>query len=447
MIQLGSDSDFAALRSLLQQCEFDETHLCAAPRDSQSLDNFEEDFERASIQNPDQDALSVLIELFVEGHYLRRDLAEERFGASAFDAMSRLGLLSFHDHQIASTAALYPTAGVWIASDRWNTPDRSEWKTPPDVVYPAIVSNAQRFLRFMPQTACDSLLELCSGTAVAALRGAKQFAQDAWAIDISDRATLFGEFNRRLNDIASVTVATGDLYEPAGDRMFDRIVAHPPYVPVLRPKWVYQDGGEDGEQIVRRCIEGIPDHLQAGGLFYLLAMGSDRDENPWERRIRSWLGENEGEFDVGVFVVRTLDPDEFAVRAAINSEHPPQDVREFKRLFAALGMRQMVYALVLIQRRNEIRTGVYYPPSERRCNFHHRDSADDRVGDTASSFRRQPNAASVMGARQYRCRVAGKAHALRLRRMAPNGVHAADQPSIFDGSTYGPVGAFPACCL
>ena len=354
MIQFGSEAQFARVRQLFETAGFYEEQLCQR-LGIPSLENFEEDFERTDLEDYGRDATGALIELFVEGHYIDGKLAEQQFGADALAAMNELGLLDAHGEQIAATVALYPTAGLWIASDRWNTPDRTTWKTPPDVVYPAIVSNAQRFLKFLPETACDCLLDLCSGTAFAALNGAKQYAGEAWALDISERATIFGEFNRRLNDIANVTIATSDLYESAGDQQFDRIVAHPPYVPVLRPKWVYQDGGSDGEQIVRGCIQGIPDHLRPGGLFYLLAMGSDREDNTWERRIRSYLGEDENEFDIGVFVVRTLDPDEFAVRAVVNSENPPQDLREFKRLFSRLGMRQMVYAVLLIQRRSEIR--------------------------------------------------------------------------------------------
>jgi len=199
------------------------------------------------------------------------------------------------------------------------------------------------------------MLDLCSGTAFAALRGAKEFAGHAWAFDIAERSTLFGEFNRRMNGLENVTVATGDLYAPAGGRRFDRIVAHPPYVPVLRPKWIYHDGGQDGEQIIRRAVEGVAYHLEPGGLFYLLAMASDRADAPYERRVREWLGGNEKEFDIAVFAVRSLDPEEFAVRAVVNSENASSDVREFKRLFRSLGVQDMIYAVLLIQRRAEDR--------------------------------------------------------------------------------------------
>ncbi|MDZ4802601.1 MAG: class I SAM-dependent methyltransferase [Bryobacteraceae bacterium] len=352
-LRIGTDAEFATVRACLESAGLDEARLCERLGIA-SLENFEEDFERAEMDDWEADATGVLIQLFVEGHYVDRSVAAARLGAESLTAMFALGLIE-GDEMLAATVALYPTAGVWIASDRWNSPDRTPYKTPQDVVYPSIVSNAQRFLRFLPETPCERMLDLCSGTAFAALRGASTFAQKAWAFDISTRATLFAEFNARLNAVSNFEAAAGDLYEPAGGQQFDRIVAHPPYVPVLRPKWVYQDGGEDGEQIVRRCVEGLPDHLAPGGLFYLLAMGSDRRGRPWERRVRSWLGDAGDAFDVGVFVVRTLDPEEFAVRVVVNSETPPDDLRAFRQLFGQLGVKQMVYAVVLVQRRDEER--------------------------------------------------------------------------------------------
>lgn len=357
MLQSGTDEQFQILRDFFETQGYDETRLCER-FGIESLEKFEEEFDRTQIDDFDKDPVGALIQLFVEGQYLEEEIAQRHFGSGVLETMASLGMLErnpLQETQIAATVALYPTAGLFIVSDRWNLPDRGSYKPKPDVVYPAIVSNAQRFLRFMPETPCQSFLDLCSGTAFAGLRAARAFAGHAWAFDIAERSTIFGEFNRRLNGIRNATIAMGDLYAPAEGRQFDRIVAHPPYVPVLRPKWVYHDGGEDGEQIIQRCVEGISKHLEPGGLFYLLAMASDRKDAPYERRVREWLGESEGEFDIGVFAVRSLDPDEFAVRAVVNSENPPSDMREFKRLFRALEVQDMVYAVLLVQRRAEIR--------------------------------------------------------------------------------------------
>src|SRR5439155_22250135 len=118
---------------------------------------------------------------------------------------------------------------------------------------------------------------------------------------------FFADFNRRINGISNFVASAGDLYEPAGGLTFDRIVAHPPYVPVYRPQLIFDSGGQDGEQIVRRIIEGLPRYLRPGGRFTALTMGSDRGDSdqgrsdrdhPFEHRLREWLGSREAEFDV-----------------------------------------------------------------------------------------------------------------------------------------------------
>src|SRR5579885_3650218 len=145
--------------------------------------------------------------------------------------------------------------------------------SPDDIVFPAISRHTCQFLETLPQYPCEDLLDLCSGTGVAALVAVSRYARRAWAVDITERATRCAEFNILLNDLTQVTAIQGDLYAPLNGRMFDRIVAHPPYVPVMKPSKIYYDGGEDGERVTRAIIAGLPQHLKPGGSFYCLTMG------------------------------------------------------------------------------------------------------------------------------------------------------------------------------
>jgi SAM-dependent methyltransferase len=207
----------------------------------------------------------------------------------------------------------------------------------------------------MPDSPCESLLDLCAGSGVAALKAAKGFARQAVAADIADRSVLVAEFNRRLNDLANVENVQGDLYAPVAGRQFDRIVVHPPYVPVLRPKYIYHDGGDDGEQIIRRAVTEMPPYLAPGGLFYLMAMVSDRADEPFEDRVRKWLGEAGNEMDVALFPMHSLEPNDFASRAVLSNPTPLEDYRAFQVLFRRYRIRQLVYIVLLIQRRAENR--------------------------------------------------------------------------------------------
>jgi hypothetical protein len=130
--------------------------------------------------------------------------------------------------------------------------------------------------------------------------------------------------------------------------LFDRIVAHPPYVPALQPKWIFFSGGEDGEEITRRIVEGLPAHLNDRGVFLALTMGSDRSDAPFERRIREWLGKDGGDFDIALIVRKVLEPVDFAARSR-------QESGAWKKLFARLGVESLIYGFIVIQRRTGAR--------------------------------------------------------------------------------------------
>jgi SAM-dependent methyltransferase len=336
MPTLGTAAHFTTLRNFLRAVEFTEPELCRRYGIA-ALEEFELESDREPVTAWDTDAAGVLFHVFVDGRYVGRELLERFVPRDALESAVALGLLetdASDSTRIASAVALYPCSGLLLISDRWNHPDRLPFRPAADVVYPAIVSNAQRFLRFLPDAPCDSLLDVGTGSGVAALIAAGSFAKNVVATDIAERAVLHG-----------------DLYAPVAGRSFDRIVAHPPYVPALRPKYIYQDGGEDGEGIVRRVVSEAPPLLAPGGSLYLMAVVSDRDGEPFEERVRTWLGESNEEFDVAVFPFRSVDPDDFAARAVLSNAAPLDDYRKFRALFTQLRVRQLVYVVLLLQRR------------------------------------------------------------------------------------------------
>ena len=164
-------------------------------------------------------------------------------------------------NRVVSNVLLYPAESLLIASDVAALPDGdgARWW---DLVYAAITTNTKNFLSTMPRRPCKAFLDLCSGTGVAALAAASTFADHAWAIDVADRSTQFASFNARLNDVNNVTIVSGDLYAPVAGLTFDRIVAHPPYVPARETRMVYRDGGSDGEGVTRRIIARLTSLLR-----------------------------------------------------------------------------------------------------------------------------------------------------------------------------------------
>ncbi|MBI1897853.1 MAG: methyltransferase domain-containing protein [Acidobacteria bacterium] len=246
--------------------------------------------------------------------------------------------------------ALYPVEGLCIASDRWNTPDRTPPALPEDIVYPALVSTTRKFLAGMPRLPCGAFLELCAGTGIAALLAARDFARHAWAFDIAPRSVHFAEFNARLNGIGNITTGAGDLFDPAGDLTFDCIVAHPPYVPVRERKWIYMDGGEDGEEITRRIIQALPRYLRPDGRFYVRALAAERKHARYEDRVREWLAAAAPEFDLALIISKTLKPDEYAMLAAVKSVSPLQEMRGWHDVFDKLEITGLHQGITVLRR-------------------------------------------------------------------------------------------------
>jgi SAM-dependent methyltransferase len=301
------------------------------------------------------DALDVLIRLFLDGEAVRRSVVHEYLRDAAVGALAELGLLHPHPadaERYAASVQLYPTEGLYVVSDCGPS---APGLTPPDEplradsVYAAITQNTRNFVRTLPSTPCERLLELCSGTGIAALVGSR-FAKHAWAVDITERSTRFAEFNARLNGIRNVTALQGDLYEPVAGMTFDRIVAHPPYVPSPERTFIYAHAGHDGEEIIRGILAGLADHLSPGGRFYCTCASTDRRGAPLEQRIRAMLGEREAEFDVFMVEHYGYHPSEFYFRLAVNDEITFEKAERHHHLFRELEAERTVYCTMVVQR-------------------------------------------------------------------------------------------------
>jgi SAM-dependent methyltransferase len=352
-LRLGTPEQFAAVRELLAAANFTEAAIC----ERLGIAAFTE-FGPARRHRLFGDTLSTafdaLAHLFLECVAISRAEAGARLGPEGLSALEELGLLApdaSDAARVVSPVGLAPTRSLWLVSDRGG----ELAKLAGDVVYPAILENTQAFLSIIPETPCKNFLDLGAGTGVAALMAARGFAEHAWACDITARSAHFSEFNRRLNAIENVTVGQGDLYEPVEGQQFDRIVTHPPYVPVAKPTCVFRDGGEDGEQIIRRIVEGLPRHLAPGGRFYAQTLVSDREGEPAETRVRSWLGGAHAEFDVAIIAETAREPFDFIGRAMQRGTHYPEELRYWSASFQAMRVKYLVYGSIIVQRHETAR--------------------------------------------------------------------------------------------
>jgi SAM-dependent methyltransferase len=355
-LRLEPSLHFAFLREFLRSSEFNEESICRRAGMAGLNEFVSNDRARVTLSS-ESDGLGFLMRLFLLAESLGVKELESVIPARALKAMKDLGLLIEDpaDHaRTCANVALYPVGRLFIVSDRWSTPEGIAPELPDDFVFPAITANTSQFMATLPPDPCESFLELCSGSGVAALEAARH-ANHIWAVDITERSTQMAEFNRLLNGLDNVTTIQGDLYECLGDLTFDRIVAHPPYMPVLNRAQVFYDGGSDGEQVTRRIVMGLPRYLRPGGRFYCLAQGSDRESAPFEQRVRAWLGEEQSEFDVMVIIRQPQSPGDAAMQYAVKSKRGGQAAHEMREALRGLGIQLMVYGWMIIQRREDAR--------------------------------------------------------------------------------------------
>jgi len=356
--KLGSDAEFAALRRAFQDSGYNVENLCRYLNVDQ-LDRYKTPPKELRDAVPIQNPLDALIRLFLDAV----DVDESALATLPEDsvaAMWSLNLLARSPENPGSCYANFtipPVRGVLTMMDRAISPEGHTCPLPGDVVYPSVVENTREFVAGLPSTPCEALLDIGTGTGIAALEGAR-YARHCWGTDIIARPVRFAEFNRRLNGIENMTSIQGDLYQPVAGLTFDRIVTHPPYVPSMRNDVVFRDGGEDGEQIIRGVVEGLPQSLRVGGRLYSLHMASDRKGEPYEQRIRKWLGPRQEEFDVAVVALRLHHPDDFVDRQVSVLKRDRSEIAFWMKMWEANQTEYLVYCWILVRRHDGSRPAV-----------------------------------------------------------------------------------------
>ena len=355
-IHLGTDEEFRRLHEELPRLGFIQENM----EGHFHLRHISEaQFEVDSKGGEVSASFQVLAALFLQGKSVGRQPLHQAVGGATFDLLQTLGLIEPYGQgeRYIATVTMYATHGLYIVSDRWCGIDGQPFQPPVDMVYPAVLGTTRGFLSLIPASPCERFLELCCGTGIAAFLAARNGAKHAYAFDIAARSAHFAEFNRRLNGLDNVTVGQGDLYAAAAGNTFDRIVAHPPYVPVLEPKYVFYDGGQDGEQITRRVIQELPAYLEERGLLVCVSLGSDRVDDPFEQRVCSFLGDRHEEFDVALFVRSEMEPAIQALNDVVRGRGSVEQVQCWREVLQKLRIVSFVFGGIFIYRHGEKRKG------------------------------------------------------------------------------------------
>ena len=129
----------------------------------------------------------------------------------------------------------------------------------------------------------QSVLEIGTGSGLVSMY-ASLLSDDVTATDINYNAIELAEKNFKLNNINTIRLEFGDLFEPVKDKKFDVILFNTPYLPtdpddIINDDLNYAfDGGLDGRKVIDRFINEVSNHLNDKGIVQIIQSSlSDND--------------------------------------------------------------------------------------------------------------------------------------------------------------------------
>ena len=129
----------------------------------------------------------------------------------------------------------------------------------------------------------QSVLEIGTGSGLVSMY-ANLLTDDVTATDINFNALELAEKNFKLNNINTIKLEFGDLFEPVKDKKFDVILFNTPYLPtdsddIIDDDLNYAfDGGLNGRKVIDRFINQVSNHLNDKGIVQIIQSSlSDND--------------------------------------------------------------------------------------------------------------------------------------------------------------------------
>ncbi|MCL4783657.1 MAG: hypothetical protein KJZ70_11545 [Bryobacterales bacterium] len=366
----ADDATYAALREAFHAARFYDKETCeyAGIEDLGALVRLGDAVlsPSTSVEGP----LSALCHLFLWSRAIQEGELRSLFGDRFVDAALAVRLFApyaEHDGALRALASVYPlrdesAAGnggpraFWVASDRLAGTVEERRAQPDDVVFCPLAATGNRFLGLLPRTPCERFVEVCAGCGPAALL-ATGFAGQVVASDLAARSVAFSRFVARLNGQPRMQAIQGGGYDGLEGK-FDRIAAHPPYMPTLGAAEIYYGGGATGMEITETLVRGIPDRLAPGGLFYAATMLFEGPEKSAEQLVREWLGEGQSAYDVFLYPLYFHSLLEAAQRAALKAGEGYEGMERAHNLLEDFGFQNAVVGLLLIRRHDRAEPAV-----------------------------------------------------------------------------------------
>jgi methylase of polypeptide subunit release factors len=256
------------------------------------------------------------------------------------------GLAEVLDGRLVPHARIAPVQDVYLASDGY-----SRGEDPSG--YVATYTPTARTLDLLtPRGHVHRALDVGTGPGTHALLAARH-SDHVVATDVNPRALAFTQLNVLLNGVDNVEARAGSLFEPVAGETFDLIVCNAPFVVSPESRFTYRDTGLPADELSRRIVAAVPEHLADYGVAAVLVSWVAEDPDDPDERIFRWLDGNG--CDAWVLGISGADPLSHAAGWNDYLHHDPERfaaaLDEWVAYFRSLGIQWISEGAVLLHRR------------------------------------------------------------------------------------------------
>jgi methylase of polypeptide subunit release factors len=267
-----------------------------------------------------RDLLALAIDLFLLQGALPTGEFDRLFSPSERDVLVRAAIIARDEMGVArARASLFPVGDRLIFSDHaWPELPHPGYDSVPYDQVMSVGRDSRNLARCTIRRPFSSALDLCTGSGIHAVL-ASAHSEQVLAIDINPRAAHCTRFNAQASGITNLKVAVGDLFDILPNKRFDLITANPPFVPSPLGTLAFRDGGPSGEDIQKRIIASLPDHLEPGGIAQIVTELGERDGEPLVHRLREWL--NGAAMDIHILRLGEHNATQYAIGHAKGNDY------------------------------------------------------------------------------------------------------------------------------
>jgi len=121
----------------------------------------------------------------------------------------------------------------------------------------------------------NSVLEIGTGSGLVSMYASK-LTEDITATDINYNALELAEKNFKKNNINTIKLEFGDLFQPIKNRKFDVILFNTPYLPTDKEDIIDNDlnyafdGGLNGRKVIDLFLKEVKNHLNDKGIVQMI---------------------------------------------------------------------------------------------------------------------------------------------------------------------------------